>query len=101
MKDDNYVKGALSSLLIILIAALIENAILSNIVYLPAVPDLCLICVLFISLHNGRLFGESCGFFSGLCLGQHAKANSPAILLNSSISAFFKEHIEITLAVAI
>ncbi|MBQ9539035.1 MAG: rod shape-determining protein MreD, partial [Treponema sp.] len=26
------------------------------------------ICVLFISLHNGRLFGESCGFFSGLCL---------------------------------
>lgn len=39
--------------------------------------------------------------FSGLSLGELAKENSPAILLNCSISALFKEHIETTLAVAI
>lgn len=39
--------------------------------------------------------------FSGLSLEELAKANSPAILLNCSISAFFKEHVETTLAVAI
>ena len=68
MKETNYLKGTLVAALIILLAALIENAILSNIVYLPAVPDICLICVIFISLQNGKLFGEGEGFFSGLCL---------------------------------
>lgn len=68
MKDNNYLKGTLAASLIILLAALIENAILSNIVYLPAVPDICLICVIFLSLQNGKLFGEGEGFFSGLCL---------------------------------
>ena len=68
MKDNNYLKGTVASSLIILLAALIENAILSNIIYLPAVPDICLICVIFVSLQNGKLFGEGEGFFSGLCL---------------------------------
>ena len=54
--------------LIILCAALIESVILSNIMFLPAVPDLVLICVLFISLHNGKLVGEGSGFVSGLML---------------------------------
>lgn len=68
MKDDTYIKTCITSTLVILLAALIKEAILSNIVYLPAVPDICLICVLFISLQNGKLFGETSGFFSGLCL---------------------------------
>ncbi len=68
MKEDNYLKSSISSIIVILLAALIKDAILSNIVYLPAVPDLCLICVLFISMQNGKLFGETSGFFSGLCL---------------------------------
>lgn len=54
--------------LIILCAALIESVILSNIMFLPAIPDLVLICVLFISLHNGKLVGETSGFVSGLML---------------------------------
>ena len=68
MKDDTYIRNCIAATIVILLAALIKNAILSNIVYLPAVPDLCLICVLYISLQNGKLFGETSGFFSGLCL---------------------------------
>ncbi|MBP5156793.1 MAG: rod shape-determining protein MreD [Treponema sp.] len=68
MKDKSYLKSTIASSTIVMLAALIENAILSNIIYLPAIPDLCLICVLFISLQNGKLFGEATGFFSGLCL---------------------------------
>lgn len=68
MKDKSYLKSSITSITVILLAALIENAILSNIIYLPAIPDICLICVLFISLQNGKFFGEATGFFSGLCL---------------------------------
>lgn len=53
---------------IVLCAALIESVILANIMFLPAVPDLVLLCVLFISIHNGRLMGEATGFISGLIL---------------------------------
>lgn len=38
---------------------------------------------------------------SGLSPGELAKANSPAILLNCSVSALFKEHTETTLAAAV
>ncbi|MBR3549504.1 MAG: rod shape-determining protein MreD [Treponema sp.] len=54
------------SAIILLCCALIESAILSNIAFLRAVPDLSLICVLYFSLHNGRISGESTGFISGL-----------------------------------
>jgi hypothetical protein len=41
-------------------------------------------------------------FFSHLSLGELAKADDPAIVLNFySISAFLKKHTETTLAVAI
>ncbi len=56
------------SLLVFLVATLVESSILSNIMILPAVPDLCLLCLLYISIQNGRLFGETMGFFSGLFL---------------------------------
>ena len=48
--------------------ALLETAILSNIIFLPAVPDFLLITSLYLSLQNGRLFGVSAGFMSGLIL---------------------------------
>lgn len=38
---------------------------------------------------------------SGLSSGELAKANSPAILLNCSVSALFKEHTETTPAAAV
>ncbi len=62
------IKPFLISVLIFLCAALFETAILSNLVFLPAVPDILLICLLYVSLNNGRLFGVSIGFVSGLFL---------------------------------
>ncbi len=53
---------------ILLCFALFESAVLSNILFLPAVPDLLLICVLYVSIQNGRLYGVSSGFVSGLFL---------------------------------
>ena len=47
---------------------LFETAVLSNIVILPVVPDLVLICSLYFSLQNGRLFGVASGFTGGLFL---------------------------------
>jgi rod shape-determining protein mreD len=43
-----------------------ETAILSHIRFLPALPDLILILVVYIALHNGTVAGITAGFFSGL-----------------------------------
>ncbi len=59
-------KSVLVSVLILLVAALFESAILSNISFLPAVPDLVLLCSIYLSLVNGRGYGVSTGFISGL-----------------------------------
>ena len=56
------------SALILLFFVVFETAILSNLLILPAVPDLLLIVTLYVSVHNGRLFGVSSGFLSGLFL---------------------------------
>ncbi len=48
--------------------ALLETAVLSNIVILPAVPDIILLCSLYFSLQNGKLYGVSGGFVSGLLM---------------------------------
>src|SRR5574344_3111057 len=60
------IKSFSVSTIIILCAALIESAVLANITVLPAVPDLVLICVLYFSIENGKLMGESTGFISGV-----------------------------------
>ncbi len=57
-----------SSCLILLFSAVFEAAVLSNIVFLPAVPDISLLCILFFSVNNGKIIGEGTGFFSGLFL---------------------------------
>ena len=56
------------SCLFLLGFVLFETAVLSNIVILPVVPDLLLICSLYFSLQNGRLFGVASGFTGGLFL---------------------------------
>ena len=56
------------SIFVFLVATLVESSILSNIMILPTVPDICLLCLLYISIQNGRLFGETMGFVSGLFL---------------------------------
>lgn len=45
-----------------------QVCILSNITILPSYPDLLLIILLFVSLHNGCLLAETTGFISGLLL---------------------------------
>ena len=62
------IKTFLASCLVLLCTALSEATIFSNIQILPAIPDISLICVLYFSLQNGKLLGESTGFVSGLFL---------------------------------
>lgn len=62
------IRSFLASSLILLFAGVFESAVLSNITFLPSIPDLSLICVLFFSLKNGKILGQSTGFVSGLFL---------------------------------
>ena len=62
------VKSLLISTLILFSATIIESSILSNISFLLVVPDLVLICCIYFSLLNGKLYGEISGFISGLFL---------------------------------
>ncbi|MBO5137299.1 MAG: rod shape-determining protein MreD [Spirochaetaceae bacterium] len=62
------VKTFFSSLVLMTILILVETALLSNIAILPAIPDLILLALLYISINNGSLTGEVSGFFSGLIL---------------------------------
>lgn len=43
-----------------------ETAVLSHISLLPALPDLVLLLVLYIALHNGTSAGVLAGFFTGI-----------------------------------
>lgn len=62
------VKSFFLSSFILFCATIIESSILSNISFLYVVPDLVLICSIYISLINGRLYGETIGFVSGVFL---------------------------------
>ena len=59
------IKSTLWSLLFSFCFLIIETAILSNIVFLPVVPDLVLLCLIYISFFNGCSAGEIHGFFTG------------------------------------
>ena len=61
-------KSFLCSFLILLCSVIVETSILSNISFLPAVPDLVLICVLYFSFLKGKNHGQVSGFLSGLLL---------------------------------
>lgn len=61
-------RSMLISILILICVSLFETSILSNILFLPAIPDFLMICVLYLSANNGRLYGASIGFASGLML---------------------------------
>ncbi|MFI3257333.1 MAG: rod shape-determining protein MreD [Spirochaetales bacterium] len=54
--------------LLILGVLLVETAILSNWYILPVVPDLLLIILVYISVHNGCVTGEVFGFSSGMAI---------------------------------
>ena len=61
-------KSILVSSLILFSTVIVESSILSNIPFLIVVPDIVLICTLYFSLLNGKLYGEISGFISGLFL---------------------------------
>lgn len=56
------------STLIIICLAMIETTILSNIMFLPAIPDMVLLAAVYVAMMNGRSFGVVIGFISGLIL---------------------------------
>ena len=61
-------KSFLCSFLILLCSVIVETSILSNISFLPAVPDLALICVLYFSFLNGKNYGQVSGYLLGFLL---------------------------------
>lgn len=61
-------KSLLVSTLILFFTAILESSIFSNISFLIVVPDFLLICSIYFSLLNGKFYGETTGFISGLFL---------------------------------
>ncbi len=51
-----------------LFLSLVSATILSNVSFLPIVPDLVLILLVYVSFANGTVIGSTAGFFSGLLL---------------------------------
>ncbi len=68
MKISKIVQTLLATIIILFISSIIEASIFSNLTILPSIPDLSLICLLYISIQNGKLIGETSGFISGLFL---------------------------------
>ena len=60
------IKSSLFSILILFLCVLVQAGVLSNIYFLPSVPDLVLICSVYFALNNGCVFGQSMGFIGGL-----------------------------------
>lgn len=93
-------KSFLCSILIILGASLIESTILSNLYILPVIPDLVLICSVYISLLNGRTYGQLTGFVSGLTLdfitGVPFGLNCIFRTITGYVYGLFANHIVIT-----
>jgi rod shape-determining protein MreD len=62
------IKTCFTVIVFLLSLLLIETAVLANIVYLPVVPDIMLISVMYLGLKNGQVTGETTGFLSGLMI---------------------------------
>ena len=62
------IKSYIPTLILFLCIVLVETAILSNLIFLPVIPDLLLLCLLYLSANNGKILGEVNGFVSGLLL---------------------------------
>ena len=80
------VKSYFSSFLILVVFVLFETALLSNIFFLPAIPDFLLLCVLYFSIRNGKVAGEVTGFVSGLLYARFRKRGILSIILSLVIA---------------
>ncbi len=61
-------KSLVLSSLIMFITTVLESTVLTNISFLLVVPDIVLIISIYLSLLNGKLYGETNGFISGIFL---------------------------------
>ncbi len=88
------------SLLFLLSFVIFETAILSNLLFLPAVPDFILIVTLYLSVNNGRLFGCGTGFAGGLLLdflsGCPFGLNTLLRTITGYIFGFFHKNINVS-----
>ncbi len=62
------IKSFVTGFLILFALALAESAILSNISFLPAIPDLMLLAAVYFSIVKGRTYGVILGFVGGMIL---------------------------------
>lgn len=62
------IRSFFSTILMMFCFLLFETAVVSNLTFLPAIPDFLLMITLFIALNNGALLAESTGFVSGFLL---------------------------------
>ena len=81
-------KVILSSAIAALFFALVQSVILSNITVLPAIPDLVLILVVYISLMNGSTAGCTAGFISGLIMDFASAAPLGLNAMTKTIAGF-------------
>lgn len=61
-------KTPLTSFIFTIVLLFLETAILSNLYFLPVVPDLLLLYTVYVAIHRGCLHGETEGFGSGLLI---------------------------------
>ncbi|HNY16100.1 MAG TPA: rod shape-determining protein MreD [Treponemataceae bacterium] len=52
----------------VLFMSLLEAAVLSNLAFLPVMPDLVMLVIVYVSFMNSSAVGSTTGFFSGLLL---------------------------------
>ena len=62
------IRSFFSTILMMFCFLLFETAVVSNLTFLPAIPDFLLMITLFIAQNNGALLAESTGFASGFLL---------------------------------
>ena len=62
------IRSFFSTILMMFCFLLFETAVVSNLTFLPAIPDFLLMITLFIAQNNGALLAESTGFVSGFLL---------------------------------
>ena len=81
-------KVVFSSAVAALFFALVQSVILSNIAMLPAIPDLVLLLVIYVSLKNGSSIGCMAGFLSGLIMDFASAAPLGLNAMTKTIAGF-------------
>lgn len=76
------------SILTVFFVTLVESTIFARLAFLPAVPDLVLLIVVWVSLMNGGSAGATTGFISGLILDFLSAAPVGLNALTKTITGF-------------